>query len=96
MFKPQNANVDSNTGALVLTVGADAGGTLSAGEVFLDRSLGLGDYVFTVQTDPSLVSVHWPGFRWFWVVRGAAKAEQYAAAVAGASAAAQLSQLHIV
>jgi hypothetical protein len=57
MFSSANAAVDAATGNLVLSiVKAPGGASLACGEVFLDRSLGFGDYVFVVQTDPSLVS----------------------------------------
>jgi hypothetical protein len=57
VFASANAAVDAATGHLVVSiVRAPGGGGLTCGEVFLDRSLGFGDYVFVVQTDPSLVS----------------------------------------
>lgn len=55
IFKWQNAVIDERTDALVLTIARDASGVLSCGEVLTNRSLGYGDYVWTVQTDPSTV-----------------------------------------
>lgn len=47
----------SSQGQLVLQVARDAGsGTYSTGEVVLDRSLGVGDYVWSFATAPEQVS----------------------------------------
>lgn len=40
---------------MALQIGPKAGTKRPCGEVFLDRSLGLGDYTFVVATDPALV-----------------------------------------
>jgi hypothetical protein len=56
IFASANAGVEVATGNLVVKIVKEAGGGFSCGEVFLDRSLGFGDYVFVVQSDPSLVS----------------------------------------
>ncbi|KAF6258863.1 hypothetical protein COO60DRAFT_1075566 [Scenedesmus sp. NREL 46B-D3] len=56
VFSSANVAVDAGTGNLVVRVAqGPADGAFTCGEVFLDRSLGHGDYVFVVQTDPSLM-----------------------------------------
>ncbi|WIA42743.1 hypothetical protein OEZ86_008686 [Tetradesmus obliquus] len=50
-FNTSNVAVAAS-GSLQLTI-QQVGGSFVCGEVFLDRSLGLGDYIFTVETDPS-------------------------------------------
>lgn len=51
VFTPSNVALDSS-GRLTLSVRREAHG-LTCGEVFLNRSLGLGDYVFVTTTDPA-------------------------------------------
>jgi hypothetical protein len=43
------------TGALQLMI-QQVGSNMACGEVFLDRSLGLGDYIFTVRTQYFLMN----------------------------------------
>lgn len=56
LFSSANAGVDAETGYLVLKIVKEPGGVWSCGEVFMDHSLGPGDYTFVMQSDPSLVS----------------------------------------
>lgn len=55
LFSSANAGVDAETGYLVLKIVKEPGGGWSCGEVFMDHSLGPGDYTFVVQSDPSLM-----------------------------------------
>ncbi|WIA39888.1 hypothetical protein OEZ86_013330 [Tetradesmus obliquus] len=55
LFSSANAGVNAETGYLVLKIVKEPGGGWSCGEVFMDHSLGPGDYTFVVQSDPSLM-----------------------------------------